>query len=250
MIMNAVIKLRYETEQIAVVALDDPSSKNTFSHAWIEGIEEAFEEIRKKAEIKVVVVHGIGNFFCCGGTKEELLDIATGKITFPDLGNFYRRLLDCELPTVAAMQGHALGGGVAFGLYADLIVMAEECYYSTNFMRYGFTPGQGATYIIPEKCGRVLGTEMLFTARNYQGKELKERGISAKVVKKADVLTTALALAKDLAEKPLIALKLLKKHLTQKIKDNLDAAIVQEVDMHAISFRQPEVKERIERLFE
>ena len=82
---------------------------------------------------------------------------------------------------ISAMQGHALGGGLAFGCFADIIVMGVECIYSANFMKYGFTPGMGATYIIPRKFGEVLGTEMLLTAKNYYGSELKERGASAKI---------------------------------------------------------------------
>ena len=54
---------------------------------------------------------------------------------------FYDQLLRCEIPVVAAIQGHAIGGGLVFGAYADVIVMAEECLYSTNFMQYGITSG-------------------------------------------------------------------------------------------------------------
>ena len=64
-------------------------------------------------------------------------------------------LLDCKIPTIAAMQGHALGGGLAFGCYADLIILAEECFYSANFMNHGFTPGMGATYVYQKNLARA-----------------------------------------------------------------------------------------------
>jgi 4-carboxy-3-alkylbut-2-enoyl-[acp] decarboxylase len=246
--MNGVVKLTYPEASIALVAMEERAYRNTFSRALIEGLMTTFEQIGRNTALKVVVLHGYDTYFCCGGTKEELLNIYEGKIKFTDL-SFYRLLLDCELPTISAMQGHALGGGLAFGCYADLLVMAEESMYSANFMKYGFTPGMGSTYIIPRKFGQVLGTELLFSANNYHGGVLRERGIPAKVVRKREVIDTALALARDLADKPLVSLKLLKAHLTRSIKTELPAIIEQELAMHEVSFAQPEVRERIETLF-
>ncbi|MCB0209724.1 MAG: enoyl-CoA hydratase/isomerase family protein [Anaerolineae bacterium] len=246
--MNDVVRLTYPEPGIAVVAMEERTYRNTFSKALIEGLMRAFDQIDRNPTVKVVVLHGYDNYFCCGGTKEELINIYEGKIKFTDLA-FYRLLLDCEVPTISAMQGHALGGGLAFGCYADMMVMAEESLYSANFMKYGFTPGMGSTYIIPRKFGALLGNELLFSANNYHGGVLRERGIPAQVVTKREVITTALALARDLADKSLVSLKLLKAHLTQSIKAELPAIIEQELAMHEVSFAQPEVRNRIETLF-
>lgn len=246
--MTKVVTLTYPEPTIAVVEMADRAARNTFSHALMEGLMHTFESIQRNNEIKVVVIHGYENYFCCGGTQEELLKIFEGKITFADL-SFYRLLLDCEVPTISAMQGHGIGGGLAFGCYADFIIMAEEALYSANFMRYGFTPGMGATYMIPRKFGELLGGEMLYSANNFHGGKLRERGIPATVVRKQEVIPTALRLASDLAEKPRTSLKLLKAHLTQVIKAELPTIIEQELAMHEVSFAQPEVREKIETLF-
>jgi polyketide biosynthesis enoyl-CoA hydratase PksI len=245
---NDTVNLSYPEESIALVAMQERAQRNTFSKALVEGLMTTFAQISENPAVKVVVLHGYDNYFCCGGTQEELIHFYEGKMKFSDLP-IYRLLLDCAVPTISAMQGHALGGGLAFGCFADLIVMAEESMYSANFMKYGFTPGMGATYILPHKFGALLGGEMLFSANNYHGGALRERGISAKVVKKKEVIPTALTLARDLANKPLVSLKLLKAHLTQRIKSDLPSFIEQELAMHAVSFAQLEVKERIETLF-
>jgi polyketide biosynthesis enoyl-CoA hydratase PksI len=246
--MTEVVKLVYPEPAIAMVSLEDRESRNTFSRRLIEGLLAAFKEIQQNNQVKVVIVHGYENYFCCGGTQEELLDIYLGKLNFTDL-SFYRLLLDCEVPTIAAMQGHAIGGGLAFGCYADHIILAEECIYSTNFMKYGFTPGMGATYMVPKKLGESLGNELLYTANTYHGGTLKQRGVSVPVVKKAEVLNVALELAKQLADKPCLSLKLLKSHLTQEIRKQLPTIIEAELAMHKTTFAQQEVKERIETLF-
>lgn len=245
--MNNAVELAI-TGGIAVVKMEDREARNTFSHALMEGLVREFEAIRARDDAKVVVVHGYENYFCCGGTRDELMKLHRREVDFADFP-FFRLLLDCELPTIAAMQGHAIGGGLAFGLYADILVLGEECMYSANFMRYGFTPGMGSTLILPRKFGETLGTEMLFTAGGYHGGELRERGAPAKIVKKKDVITTAMGIARELADLPLVSLKLLKRHLAGPLREALPEWIEKEVAMHQVSFGRPEVKERIDRYF-
>jgi polyketide biosynthesis enoyl-CoA hydratase PksI len=134
-------------------------------------------------------------------------------------------------------------------MYADVVLLARESLYGTNFMKYGFTPGMGATLIIPEKFGRNLASEMLFSAKSYHGGELKERGVPFTVVPKAEVISQAMALAKELADKPRGSLMLLKNKLRQPILKQLQETITEEVRMHDISFAQPEVRQRIEVMF-
>lgn len=253
--MENVIKLTKDGP-IAVVVMEEREYGNTFTQRFILGLLDAFKMIGQDHGIKVVIVHGYDNYFCCGGTKEELITLHKGagkeesrdQAKFSDTG-FHDLFLRCEVPVISALQGHALGAGLALGCTADIMVMGEQCIYSANFMKYGFTPGFGATYIIPRKLGQPLGNEMLLTARNYYGHELKERGAPVKIVHKQQVKQTAFEIASDLADKPLVSLKVLKKHLACQIRSEFSVAVQKELEMHQITFPQPEVRERIERLF-
>ncbi|MGZ8245043.1 polyketide synthase [Methylomagnum sp.] len=246
--MTKVVNLSYVREHIAVVELADRASRNTFSPAFVAGVEDAFRDIAANPAAKCVMVHGFDNYFCCGGTQEELLAIFHGRHKF-DESSFFRALLDCELPTISAMQGHALGGGLVFGCYGDFILMADRCLYSANFMKYGFTPGMGATHILPKKFGTLLGTEMLFTARNYHGGELRERAIPVRVLPQNEVIGEAMALAEHLIDKPVTSLKLLKRRLAAETRALLPGVIAEELAMHEVSFRLPEVEQRIYSMF-
>jgi polyketide biosynthesis enoyl-CoA hydratase PksI len=250
---NNPIKLRKENH-IAVVVLEEKENKNTFTDRFIQGVKNAFAALREYPGIKVVIVHGYENFFCCGGTREELMALQESyqkgeqAVRFTDSG-FHDIFLRCEVPVIAAMQGHALGAGLTLGCTADIIILGEQCIYSANFMKYGFTPGFGATYLIPKRFGDNLGNEMLFTARNYYGRELKERGAPVNIVPKQDVIPTAFQIANEFADKPTLSLKTLKKNLYAKIQPGHSAAIEEELEMHRITFGQPEVRHRIQQLF-
>ncbi len=230
---------------IALVTLRDEENRNMFSPDLIKGVQEVFTNIESDPDTKVVVVTGYGNWFCSGGTPETLQAIRTGGMSFLD-DKFFKSLIDCPLPTIAAMQGHALGGGLTFGLYADLLVMADHAYYAANFMEHGFTPGVGATFLFPYRFGPVLGQEMMLTARRYQGRELKARGVSIDIVPKEKVLPKALEMAGSLAKKPILQLKRLKAHVMEPIQNELEGTFRKEQAMHDVVFaehREPSNKE-------
>jgi len=246
--MQNVVILEWIEKNIAVVTMQDLLAKNTFSNDLIEGLYNSFNEIKKNENAKVVVIKGSDAYFCCGGTKDSLLKLADRQMTFADMP-FYRLLLDCELPVIAAMQGHALGGGLAFSAFSDEIILAEESSYASNFLNYGFTPGFGATYIMPKKFGPILGAELLYTAQVYEGRDLKARNLPMKIVKKKDVLDTAMMMAKKYIDKTVISLKLLKKQSTQQMKIELPKYIEDELAMHSILFKSPDTRAMIDKNF-
>lgn len=135
------------------------------------------------------------------------------------------------------------------GLFADFVVLGRECVYTTNFMKYGFTPGMGATLILPQKLGISLAQEMLLAAKTYRGEDLGQRGISFPVLPRTEVVDYALELAYNLAEKPRLSLITLKDHMVSSLRAQLPQIIQQELAMHEVTFHQKEVKENIEVLF-
>jgi polyketide biosynthesis enoyl-CoA hydratase PksI len=246
--MAQAVQLSWRGDGVALVEMAEREGRNTFTKPLVAGLATAFQAIAARADAKVVVVHGYESVFSAGGTLDELIGIADQKQKFDEAG-FYRLLLDCPLPVVAAMQGHALGGGLVLGLYADLIVLSTESLYSANFMKYGFTPGMGATFILPHKFGPALGAEMLFTANGYHGGALAARGIGLPVVARAETVATAVKLARDLAEKPAVSLRLLKQALSAPILAALPAVIEREKAMHDVTFAQPDIREQIRARF-
>ena len=246
--MEAVVQLTEVAAGVVQITMRDEQYKNTFSRELVMGLIDAFAAIRADKRWKVAVLTGYDSYFATGGTREALRALNEGQGHFTDV-NIYGLALDCEIPVISAMQGHAIGGGFVMGLYADIAVLARESVYSTNFMRYGFTPGMGATCVVPEKLGNTLAQELLFTARNYRGEELKQRGFPFPVLPRQQVLEHALQMAGDMAQMPRHSLVTLKAHMTEPLRTRLPGVVAREVRMHDETFHQAEVKQKIETLF-
>ena len=246
--MSSVVDLKDLGDGILQVTMQDRANKNTFSEELMAGMVDVFATIRARSEDKVVILTGYDSYFSTGGTESGLQDLSAGKGKFTDQ-DLYSLALNCPIPVIAAMQGHGVGGGFVMGLFADFVVMSRESVYTTNFMKYGFTPGMGATMIVPEKLGTALGHEMMLGAKNYRGEELKQRGVPYPVLPRAEVLPYAIELAKTLAQKPRVSLVTLKDHLVSGLREKLPGFIEKEVQMHEQTIHQPEVRALIEANF-
>jgi polyketide biosynthesis enoyl-CoA hydratase PksI len=243
-----VVSLREVSSGVFQLTMEDRQYKNTFTEALTAGLIQAFATVRATLACKVVVMTGFDTYFASGGTQEGLLALHENKGRFSDNG-LYSLPLDCEVPVVAAMQGHGIGGGFVFGLFSDIVVLSRESVYTTNFMKYGFTPGMGATCVLPAKLGLPLAQELLMSARSYRGAELEKRGVPFTVLPRAEVLAHAHDLARELAEKPRLSLITLKTRLVSTLRAQLPEAVERELEMHQTTFHQPEVRERIAALF-
>ncbi|MGW2218549.1 SDR family NAD(P)-dependent oxidoreductase, partial [Nonomuraea sp. NPDC001684] len=224
--------LRFEVLPDGVALVVMGSGASMFTRELIDDLQAAFAEIAGREDVKAVVLTGSGNVFSMGATPEALRTLAGGEGRFTDVPFLYEGLLRCDRPVVAAVQGHASGGGLAFGLFADLVIMAAEGVYSANFMKFGFTPGMGATYILEERLGRSAAHEMLYTGRSVTGEELARRGAGVTVLPQGAVLKAALRHARSIAALPLPALRALKSELAGRVLDRLTGVIAGESGMH------------------
>nr|WP_042181000.1 polyketide synthase [Kibdelosporangium sp. MJ126-NF4]CEL14737.1 Enoyl-CoA hydratase [Kibdelosporangium sp. MJ126-NF4]CTQ96633.1 Enoyl-CoA hydratase (EC 4.2.1.17) [Kibdelosporangium sp. MJ126-NF4] len=218
-------------DRVATVAMREETGGNTFTPALLAGLPSALAAAAEDQEAHVVLVTGLADRFSCGATAEYLAAATSESVT-----PFVRAFARCPLPVVAAMRGHAIGGGLTLGLYADLPVLSERSLYSANFLNYGLVPSYGTTWLLPARLGPTLGTELLWTARGYRGAELRARGAPVRVVTHEEVLPVCLAEANRIAAAPRESLLLLKKQLAGQLLAASDAAIALEHGPHQESW--------------
>ena len=234
-IRSTMVTVTAHPQGIVVVKMEDREAKNLFTEALMEGVAEAFAHIEQTPGYKVVILTGYDTYFASGGTKESLLAIQQGRAKFTD-SKIFQTALDCKLPVIAAMQGHGIGAGWCMGMFADVVVLSEESRYVSPYMNYGFTPGAGATWILPEKLGQDLARESLLTGRQYVGGELQQRGVRLAIVPRGQVLEAALATARQMAQASRGDLIALKRQLVGDVHDRLQETCRLELAMHDQTF--------------
>jgi acyl transferase domain-containing protein/enoyl-CoA hydratase/carnithine racemase/acyl carrier protein len=234
---------------VVEVTMHDRASKNMFSEAFVQGMAEVFAHVDANDAYKVVVLTGYDTYFATGGTREALEAIQQGRLKFTDDRTF-RLALACRIPVIAAMQGHAIGAGLSMGLFADFPLLCEEGQCVSPYMAYGFTPGVGATLVLPARLGHDLARDSLFTAGEHDGAALRERGVALPVHPRSEVRAAALALAATLARNPRASLVRMKDHLSRHLRDALDETCARELAMHEHTFvGQAGTLERIQAAF-
>src|SRR5688500_18137264 len=128
-----------DSRGVALVRMQDVAGKNALSREMVEALRAALDGIAQNAEVAAVVLAGLPEYFCTGANEAMLLDIVERSVAPSDL-LLPRWLLGIAVPTIAAVEGHALGGGLAVALCADMVVMSSESRYGCTFMKMGFTP--------------------------------------------------------------------------------------------------------------
>lgn len=228
---SGVVRLLAYPDGVLLAVLSDRATRNAFSAELTQGIQELFQHIQAHPEYKAVVLTGYDRHFASGGTKQGLLSIHRGTARYSD-APLYELPLRCEIPVMAALQGHAMGAGWSFGMFCDHVILAEDGLYSSRFMRYGFTPGFGSTLVFIDRFGYDLGREILFAARDYSGQDLKQRGARMPVVPSPEVLPSALRLAHRLAAFPRQDLVRCKQRRARPWFERLPGIVQAELAMH------------------
>jgi polyketide biosynthesis enoyl-CoA hydratase PksI len=244
--MNDIVSVSEQDGGVVFLKLNDAPNKNAFTDYFIEKFLSALGTIEKKETVKVIVIHGLPDVFCAGADKRNLLALCDGAIHVKDL-SISRRLLEVAVPVIAAMEGHAIGGGLMLAVCCDMVVAAKESRYGASFMELGFTPGMGCTQLLEQLVGPYIAAEMMYTAKLFKGSELAEKGANINaIVPKDEVMKRAVDMAKRISEKNRASLCLLKNTLASRRKKMFIDAQTSEDLMHRISFAYPETRANIE----
>ncbi len=246
---SPVVRASVDADGVVLVRLEDRDARNMFSDALIAGLQEVFDHIAQSQACKAVVLTGYDTYFSSGGTRDGLKAIQEGKVRFTDHDVFHLPMR-CPVPVIAAMQGHGIGAGWTLGLFCDVVLFSAESRYLSPYMNFGFTPGAGATGILPARLGFDLARESLFTGREITGEALAQRNPQLTVLPRNRVLDHALAIAGGFARRSREALCASKAARVAPHLSAWQALFAREVEMHAATLvGQGETLARIEQRF-
>lgn len=242
---QALVRTDFPESSIAHIQMLDEAGKNCLSHAFVDALTEQVNALKELPDLKVVILSGLPAIFCGGADLDTLKKLGENQMKPVDI-LLSKNLLDIPVPLIAAMEGHAVGGGLALGLCADIVVLAEESRYGCSFMNMGFTPGMGMTRLLEHFMAPAIAHELQYTGENVKGRDLKGKTNFNYILPQKEVLPRAIQLAQAISEKSPQALRILKRYLSMGRRKLFEETHSIESMMHELSFNQQDILRSIQ----
>jgi len=240
---------------VATITLNQPDKLNPMSPELITALPSVIAAIQADPQIRAVVITGAGRAFSAGadfrtlaGLIEEngIEGIAGVHAGISQLYAAFLPLGEIEVPLIAAINGHAVGGGLGIALLADIRIVSEDAKIGANFSRLGIHPGLGISHRLIRAVGHEAASELLFTGRLIRGKEAAQIGLCRRAVPSSEVLETATALAEQIAQSAPLAVRAIKKTLRTAGEEDVESVLQREAMAQAILSQTQDAAEGIQ----
>jgi len=228
---------------VGVVEIQRPPH-NFFDNSLINQIADAFEAFDRDMNIRAYVLCAQGKSFCAGAdfaNRPQTGSAESGKHLYKEATRLFR----ARKPSVAAVQGPAIGGGLGLAVMADFRVAAPEARFAANFTRLGFHPGFALTYTLPRLVGQQKANLLFYTGRRLTGEEAHAIGLADVLVPLVDVRKAALALATEIAEGAPLAVQSTRETMRRGFADAAEAATERELTEQDWTRKTEDFKEGI-----
>ena len=233
----------------AVLTLNDPARRNILSAELCQAISAAVAEAEANPDVKAIVVAAAGKAFCAGADLSDLRAAAKGDEVNVQL--VYKSFMDvanCSLPTIAAVNGAAVGAGFNLALACDMRVASQAAVFDTRFLKIGLHPGGGHGWMLLRAVGWAEAMRLLLLGQELTAAEALRIGLVQKVSAPEAVLEEALALAAGVDALPKELLVSAKASLRLAATSTHESSFAHETQQQKQSLRQPAFEERITQL--
>jgi enoyl-CoA hydratase/carnithine racemase len=235
---------------VVLLTLNQPDVRNAMTEELTAAWARAIPGLAGDRDVRCVVVTGAGSAFCAGGNLSWIEDGTRRSVdTLRErMLPFYRTWLairDLEVPTIAALNGHAVGAGLSLALACDLRYAVPQAKLSAPFTGLGMHPGMATTWLLPEVVGMAAAREMLLTGRVVTGAEAVGIGLVNRTFPGDSLLEEVLAIAGQVAGKAPIATRLTKVALAGGGHGSFDAALAWEALAQPITLATDDLQEGI-----
>ncbi len=263
--------VRYEQEgRIVTLTLNRPEARNAIgTHQDCEDLVAAVERANDDAGVSCIVLTGAGASFSAGGNIKAMKERnGIGPLDAPDatranykrgVQRIARALWECEVPAIAAINGHAIGLGLDLACLCDIRISVDSAKFASSFIKMGIVPGDGGAWILPRAVGLSRAAEMIYTGDTLDAQTALQIGLVSRVVAADQLLPAARELAGRIVANPAKSLRLAKRLVRegqqQRLADVLELsaafqAMAHETEDHReavdafIDKRSPEFKGR------
>lgn len=220
---------------MGLARLNRPEARNALSPELMEELAAVVEAWDADPACRCMVIAGGNDWFAAGADIKAMRDRTFAEALSTPTARFWPRLAGCRTPLVAAVSGYALGGGCELALLCDMIVAAEGAEFGQPEILLGIIPGGGGTQRLARVMGKQRAMELVLTGRRVNAAEAHELGIVNRVTKKKEWLDGALELARVVARRPPIAVRLAKQAVLAADETALAAGLAQERRLYELS---------------
>jgi 2-(1,2-epoxy-1,2-dihydrophenyl)acetyl-CoA isomerase len=235
---------------VVTVTMNRPERKNAANAVMLLELPAIFEEIEANAADRVMVLTGAGGAFCSGADLGDPNGPASDTSRSPlarmrRLGDVALALYRVTKPTIAKVDGHAVGAGLSLALGCDLVVCSDRAKLSMIFSRRGLSLDNGASYLLPRLVGMARAKEIALFGGMYSGEEALALGLINRVVPAADLDAFVDQWAATLAAGPPLALSMTKTLLQASGHSSMEEAVENEARCQAVNFASEDTNEAL-----
>jgi enoyl-CoA hydratase len=232
---------------IAVVQLNRPEVLNALSEELMDELVASLETLDDEADIRCIVLTGSEKAFAAGADiKQSFVEATPASMLEHDLTERWERVRKIRKPIIAAVSGYCLGGGCELAMTCDIIVASETAQFGQPEVNLGIIPGAGGTQRLTRAIGKYRAMDIILTGRRVKADEAKAIGLAAQVYPAASWLEDAKALARTIAEKPPIAVRLATEAIDLAWNSTLDAGLEFERKAFYLLFSTEDKKEGVD----
>ena len=245
---------------VAILTLNRPDSMNALGAPGDgDQVQAVCEQVNADREIRCVVLTGAGRAFSAGGDVKAMKAregaFGGSGVTIRDgyRGNIHkvvRSIYGLEVPSIAAVNGAAIGLGCDVACMTDIRIAADTARFGVTFLKLGLIPGDGGAWLLPRTIGMSRACELLFTGDVIDAATALAWGLVSRVTPAADLMTEALALAEKIAAQPPHALRLAKTLLKQGQTTSYDTLMEMSAAAQAISHLTEDHMEGVDSILE
>ncbi|WP_047866216.1 enoyl-CoA hydratase/isomerase family protein [Rubrobacter aplysinae] len=230
---------------VATLTIDRQDKLNAISPQVVEELGQSLLELESQPPTAIVVTGAGEKAFVAGADIAEMSQMSAVEAKrFAEIGHAAMALLDrSPVPTIAAVNGFALGGGCEIALACDMRIAADNAMFGFPEVGLGILPGMGGTQRLPRLIGSGLASELLFSARRIEAAEAKEMGLVNRVVAQGEALNAAQQLATEISKNGPLAVRYAKAAANKALDVDLVSGLEYEADQFALLFSTEDAAE-------
>lgn len=239
-------------DKIAVLTISRPEALNALNAEVIGELEESVAMIENDNDIAALIITGEGRSFVAGADigEQAVLDLEGGRNWGRRGSALMRRIELLQIPTIAAVNGFALGGGCELALSCDIIIAGKKAKFGQPEVGLGITPGFSGTQRLPRRVGIGKAKELIFTGAMINAEEALNIGLVNKVTEQEELMAEAEAMAQAITQNAPLAVKYSKVAISRGMEVDIDAGIAIENELFAMCFASRDQKEGMQAFLE